>query len=136
MNYDEAVNLILMHGPGRDDVPLEDALLKDGFLGCLRPFSGLREENFLHVMEAIISLKPHVAGAEVWDLRLVYALWELTTTARLWGLDPGGMLQRNRLLSAEDTRRLLLWVQCIEMAVARLLRGGEPAEALAYYRGE
>ena len=45
------------------------------------------------------------------------------------------MVQRNRLLPPHDTSRLLRWVQCIEMAVSRLLRGGDPAEALAYYRG-
>jgi hypothetical protein len=45
-------------------------------------------------------------------------------------------LQRNGLLSADDTARLLRWVRCIELAVSRLLRGGDPAEALAYYRGE
>ena len=136
MDYEEAVNLILMHGPGRDDVPLEEALIENSFVGCLRPFAGLREENFLQVMRAIIALTPHLSGAKVWELRLVYGLWELTKTARLWGLDPNGMLQRNRLLSEEDTKRLLLWVHCIEMAVSRLMRNGDPAEAMAYYRGE
>jgi hypothetical protein len=136
MTYEDAVNLILMHGIGREDVPLADALLPDGFLACLRPYSGLREENFLQVMEAIIALKPHLAGSAVWERRLVEGLSGLTTTARLWGLDPDGMLQRNRLISEQDSRRLLQWVNCIEMAVSRLLRGGDPAEALAYYRGE
>ena len=46
------------------------------------------------------------------------------------------MLQRNHLLSKEDTKQLLLWVQCIEMAVSRLMRNGDPADAMAYYRGE
>ncbi|HVS71710.1 MAG TPA: hypothetical protein VHQ47_10690 [Phycisphaerae bacterium] len=133
MDYEEAVNLILMHGAGRDGVPLEEALIDNGFLGCLRPFSGLREENFLQVMQAIIALKPHLSGAKVWELRLIYGLWELTTRARLWGLDPNGMLQRDRLLSEQDTERLLLWVHCIEMAVSRLMRNGDPADALAYY---
>lgn len=136
MNYEDAVNLILMHGIGRDDVPLDEALLENGFLGCLRPFSGLREENFLQVMHAIVALKPHLAEARAWDLRLVEGLWELTKRARLWGLDPNGMLQGNHLLSKPDTARLLLWVHCIEMAVSSLMRNADPAEALAYYHGE
>src|SRR4051812_11974971 len=70
MNYEDAVNMILMHGIGRDDVPLEEALLENGFLGCLRPFSGLREENFLKVMQAIIALKAYLASEKFWELRL------------------------------------------------------------------
>lgn len=136
MDYEAAVNTILMHGIGRDDVPLGEALTRDGFLGCLRPFSGLREENFAQVMEAIIALGTFLAGQRAWESRLVEGLWCLTTTARLWGLDPGGMLQRNGLLSAADTTRLLGWVQCIEMAVSKMLRDGDPREALTYYRGE
>ena len=136
VDYKDAVNVILMQGIGRKDVPLGDALTPDSFLGCLRPFSGLREENFQQIMDALVALKPHLAGQAVWERRLVEGLWGLTTTARLWGLDPDGMLQRNRLLSADDTARLLRWVRCIEMAVSCLLRGGDPAEALAYYRGE
>jgi hypothetical protein len=136
VDYEDAVNVILMQGIGRDDVPLEDALTPDSFLGCLRPFSGLREENFLLIMNALVALKPYLAGQAVWERRLVEGLWELTTRSRLWGLDPDGMLQRNKLLSADETVRLLRWVRCIEMAVSRLLRGGDPAEALAYYRGE
>jgi hypothetical protein len=135
MDYEAALDVIRMHGIGRDDVPPDEAVLPDGFLGCLRPYSGLREENFLRVMDAIIALRPHLAGKREWERRLVEGVWGLTTTARSWGLDPGGMLPRNRLLSADDAARLLRWVQCIEMAVARLLRGGDPAEALAYYRG-
>ena len=75
MDYEAAVNLILMHGIGRGDVPLAEALLPDSFLGCLRPFSRLREENFLRVMEAIIALQPHLAGKPVWERRLIEGLW-------------------------------------------------------------
>jgi hypothetical protein len=136
MTYDDAVNIILKHGIGRDDVPPNDALLSDGFLGCLRPYSGLREENFLRVIKAIIALEPHLKGTTQWERQLVASLWGLVTRARLWGLDTDSMLQRNRLLSEDESRQLLRWVRCIEMAVSRLLRGGNPADALAYYRGE
>src|SRR5206468_1953844 len=103
VDYEAAMNVILMHSCGRDDVPLEEALYPEGFLGCLRPFSGLREANFLQVMDAIIALRPHLAGHREWEVRLVAGLWGLVVTARNWGLDPGGMLQRNRLLSPADT---------------------------------
>jgi hypothetical protein len=134
VEYEEAVNLILMHGIGRDDVPLEEALIRDGFLASLRPYSGLREENFLQVLGVIIALAPHLAGRQVLERRLVSGLWELVQRARAWGLDPHGMIQRNKLMSAADTERLWLWVTCLEMAISRLLRGIDPNEALTYYR--
>jgi len=136
VEYKEAVNLILMHGIGRDDVPLDQALIPNGFLGSLRPFTGLREENFLQVLGAIIALGPHLAGKKVLERRLVSGLFELVQRARSWGLDPHGMIQRNKLMSAADTNRLWLWVTCLEMAIYRLLHGGiDPNEALIYYRG-
>jgi hypothetical protein len=134
MEYEDAVNLILVHGIGRDDVPLDQALLPDGFLASLRPYTGLREENFLQVLGAIIALAPPLAGKQVLERRLVSGLWELVQRARVWGLDPHGMIQRNKLMSAADTERLWLWVTCLEMAVSRLLRGTDPSDALTYYR--
>jgi hypothetical protein len=134
VEYEEAVNLILMHGIGRDDVPLDQALIRDGFLASLRPYTGLREENFLQVLGAIIALAPHLAGRHMLERRLVTGLWELVQRAQAWGLDPHGMIQRNKLMSAADTKRLWLWVTCLEMAIYRLLRGIDPSEALAYYR--
>jgi hypothetical protein len=123
-----------MHGIGREDVPLDQALLPDSFLAVLRPYSGLREENFLQVLGAIIALAPHLKGRQLWERRLVEGLWELTMRARQWGLDPRSMLQRNRLLSAAETARLMLWVHCIEMAISRLFRGNDPSQALTHYR--
>jgi hypothetical protein len=134
VEYEEAVNLILMHGIGRDDVPLDQALIRDGFLASLRPYIGLREENFLQVLGAIIALAPHLAGRQTLERRLVSGLWELVQRTRAWGLDPQGMIQRNKLMSAADTKRLWLWVTCLEMAVYRLFRGSDPSEALTYYR--
>lgn len=135
MDYEEAVNLILVHGIGRDDVPIDQAVLANGFLGSLRPYTGLREENFQEVIAAIIALAPHLAGKAVLERRLVSALWELVQRARVWGLDPHGMLQRNKLLSVTDIERLSLWVNCLEMAICKLLHGGvDPSEALEYYR--
>ena len=136
MDYEAAVNVILMHGIGREDVPPDAALYRNGFVGSLRPYAGLREANFVQVMDAIIALHPHLTGTTHLDRRLVEGLWGLTRYARWWGLDAGSMLVRNRLISAEDAARLLGWVQCIESAVARLLRGDDPAAALATYRGE
>ena len=56
MKYTDALNVILMHGIGRSDVPLKDALYSDGFIGCLRPYTGLRDQNFRELMSAILSL--------------------------------------------------------------------------------
>lgn len=133
MEYDDAVNVILMHGIGRDDQPTGSASLEQGFLRCLRPFTELREENYLQIMEAIIALHPHLAGKRQVDRRLVAGLWYLTRMSRLWGLDPDGMLQRNHLLSDEETKQLQRWVRDIEYAVQILLSDRSPAKVLAMY---
>src|SRR5262245_26111237 len=124
-----------MHGIGRDDVPLDQALIPNGFLASLRPYTGLQKENFIQVLGAIIALAPHLAGTTVLERRLVSGLWELVQRTRACGLGSHGMIQRNKLLSAADTERLWRWVTCLEMAIYRLLDGGiDPSEALTYYR--
>lgn len=100
-----------------DSERVRQVLFPNGFLASLRPYTGLREENFLQVLGAIIALAPHLAGKTLLERRLVSGLWELVQRARAWGLDPHGMIQRNKLMSAADTERLWFWVTCLEMAI-------------------
>ncbi|QDU11669.1 hypothetical protein [Gimesia aquarii] len=128
MTPEKARETILIHSgchPDLDSFPH----WRNGFLGSLRPFKELNEKNLTEVITAITALPEFPS-----ELIVIQSLWELSTRTRLWGLDPDGMLQRNNLLSPQDTELLLLWVRCTEQAVSKLLAGGNPNEALEYYK--
>jgi hypothetical protein len=133
MEYAEARHLLLLHGPGTTDAAGHPLVQEDGFLKCLRPYTGLREKNFHLVMEALLSVGEQLHQMPHLDREPVYAIWSICHTARAWGLHPGGMLQRNRLITAADTARLERWVGTLEVVALRLLRGGPPHHAVYHY---
>lgn len=129
MNYPEALNTILMHGIGRSDVPLKDALHKKGFIGCLRPWAGLRDENYVELMRAILSLRESMAGRREWPTELVAGIMGITRMAHCWALDDSGMLRRNKLISEDEVAKLRQWVWRIETVSEQLLMNRDPFEA-------
>lgn len=128
MKYDDALNTILMHGVGRDDVPIAEALHEHGFIGCLRPWSGLRDDNYREVMLALLSLRQSLAGADCWPTELVGGIMGITRMAHCWALDSKGMLQHNGLISESEVEKLRYWVQRIESVTEQLLKGNDPLE--------
>jgi len=132
MDYETAVRSILVHGPGsaQDGSDCRD----NGFLGCLRPYSKYRRENFFELLTAITSLAKHQSNDITIDRGLIRAMCYIPATARRWALDPDSMLQRNRLIPACEAAELLLAVHCLEMAIDRLLSGRDPAAAIDWYR--
>jgi hypothetical protein len=133
MNYDEARRLLLRHGPGTEDSSGEPGWLKNGFLGTLRPYQGLLEQNFHTVLEALLIVGQQFHTAPLVDRELTHALWDLCWTARVWGLEPDGMLQRNKLITAADTALLRRWVEILEICSLRLLRGSPPYSQVNSY---
>jgi hypothetical protein len=136
MEFSDAKALIRMHA-GTEDGPK----MATGFLGCLRPYTGLAAENFEEVVEATAAVAEHLRAGPWVDRELVFALWSMCETARAWGVQEGGMLPRNHLISPADRRTLATWVDIIERMTLRLLRGnGLPlaispyAEAVAFGR--
>jgi hypothetical protein len=104
-----------------------------GFLGSLRPYQGhLLEQNFLEVMESLRVLAPGLSSATV-DREVVAALWVICHLARAWGIEPEGMLRRNRLISATDVETLASWVDTISYATMCLLDGAGEEEAFSEY---
>jgi hypothetical protein len=91
----------------------------------LRPYHGLKEENFHEVMEAIISLAQPLGSDPLLERDLINALWGLCHYARQWGVHPDGMLRRNNLISASDVARLENWIDTITSTVALLLDGAD-----------
>jgi len=133
MEHAEARHLLLLHGPGTPDAAGQPVVLEDGFLGSLRPYSGLHERNFHLVMEALLSVGEQLHQTPQLDRELVYAVWSICHTARGWGLTPSGMLQRNRLITVADTARLERWVGTLEIVALRLLRAWPPHHAVYHY---
>ena len=92
MTVEEARELILLHGYSHPD--LDHPKLETGFLGSLRPYQGLNEENFREVKEAIRVLAPEIQAREVVDKQIVSALWAICFCALAWGVYPEGLLER------------------------------------------
>ncbi len=133
MDYAEARHQLLLHGPGTTDADGQPLSLDDGFIDSLRPYSGLHERNFHLVMEALLTVGEQLHQDPHPDRELVHAIWWICSMARAWGLAPGGMLQRNRLITANDTARLERWVNTVEDVGLRLLGGSPPYRVVYCY---
>jgi hypothetical protein len=133
MEDSEARHQLLLHGPGTIDTAGEPLILEDGFLGSLRPYTALREANFHQVMEALLVVGDRFRQAKHVDREIVLTVWSICSTARVWGLHPDGMLQRNKLITAADTARLDRWVSLIEGATLQMLGGWPPHWAVVSY---
>ncbi|MEL7498309.1 MAG: hypothetical protein AAFN77_11920 [Planctomycetota bacterium] len=134
MKYYEALNTILLHGVGRSDVPLDEAIMDDGFIGCLRPWTGLRDENYRELMRAIVSLHDSLGGMDSWPKDLILALFGITRMTHCWALDDSGMLRRNNLVTDAEIAKLRGWIQRIESVVEQLLIGNDPLETFPKLR--
>jgi hypothetical protein len=51
----------------------------------------------------------------------------------MWGLRPSGMLQRNKLITVQDSTRLELWVDTIEQTTLGLLDGQPLYQVIQHY---
>src|SRR5688572_28484608 len=103
MDFDRAKELLLLHSCQHPDFYHRKSA--GGFLGSLRPYTGLNEDNFHEVMAAIVALAPHLLQSRQVDRDIMSSLWSLCRTAHNWGLHPNGMLRRNGLMSNEDVER-------------------------------
>ena len=133
MDYAEARHQLLLHGPGTYDPAGNPVLQEDGFVASLRPYRGLHEKNFHLVVEALLSVGERIHRVPEVDRDIVHAVWMICETGRGWGLHPGGMLQRNKLITPADTNRLELWIDTIEGIALRLLGGGPPHHVIYHY---
>ena len=131
MTRDEAKKLLLMHSFMSEDI--EHPKMTTGFLGSLRPYKGLQENNFHEVIAVLRVLAPELCRETV-DTQIVSALWGMCKLARAWGVHPQGMLRSNNLIADRDAERLEDWVDAIEYAVMILLESNDMDEAFAPYR--
>ncbi|MBX3469618.1 MAG: hypothetical protein KF878_22330 [Planctomycetes bacterium] len=126
MDVETSGRLLLAHA---GEVP-GDPRGEEGFLGSLRPYRGIREENFVEVMTALHGLR-NVLRGDLVPRVYVGALWTLCDTARVEGLSSRSALQRDKLMSPADTERLSRWLRTIEVTV-RFLLGGKP-DGVAFF---
>lgn len=129
MEKDQAKELLSFHSSRNSDV--QNPKWKNGFLGSLRPFCGeLRKENFVEVMECLKALKDELSS-EVIEKEIIADIVAITHLARVWA-DPYGMLGSNHLLTEEQTKHLLAWINIIETCFMYLLDDDEE-DAFSYY---
>ena len=124
----QAKRLLLLHSFGLDE--LDNPQMLGGFMGSLRPYHGLREENFHEVMQALRVLAPQLQQPEI-DAEIINALWSICHMARAWGVHEDGMLRRNDLIAPADVERLESWIEAISCATMILLDGGDVEAAFA-----
>ena len=103
----------------------KDPVQVSGFIGSLRPWQGLREENFRQVLEALDALSEELLNAPMLDRDIVSALWGICYLARSWGVERGGSLRRHKIINDDEVRTLAAWIDTIETRVLFLLDGSE-----------
>ncbi|WP_414943583.1 hypothetical protein [Amycolatopsis sp. cmx-11-32] len=110
---------------------VDDPRWQRGFLGSLRPFTGLREENFHEVMSALrVFAEP--LQADMVPREVISTLVGICHFARAWGVEPEGMLRRNDLIGDTDVARLDEWISTISYALTMIM-DGDVAEAFDEY---
>ena len=131
MDIQEAKKLLSYHSCVNSDI--HNAKWEHGFLGSLRPFQGeLVEDNFYEVMDCIKAVKGELCQDKV-DREIISAIVNIVLHTRCW-MAPEGMLGRNHLLSEEQTRYLVAWVDIIEETFAYLLDGADDDTAFFAYK--
>lgn len=104
-----------------------------GFLGSLRPYSGLRVENFHEVMACLKVLANELGSGATCDRELIAAIWGICHLGRAWGVEPGGMLRSNNLIPTEQVDRIDSWIAQISYAAFCLLDGCGTDVAFEHY---
>lgn len=67
------------------------------------------------------------------DKDLVAAIWGICHLGRSWGVEAGGMLRSNGLISTDEVNRLESWIRQISYAMFCLLDGCELEIAFEHY---
>ena len=126
MTPDQAKEILSLHSGRHEDIYHPKS--EHGFIGMLRPYRGLIEENFHEVMEAIRVLAPEL-NREMVDTKLMEDLWVICYMPQVCVLYEEGTVRRHGLITPEDSKRLSEWIDQIAYAVMILLEINDPYEA-------
>lgn len=120
MDKKTAKELLSFHSSRNSDV--HNPKWSGGFLGSFRPFRGeLCEDNFIEVMECLQALKDEFENVAV-DREIVGDIVSMVHLTRAWAA-PDGMLGGNGILTEEQTKQVLVWVDLMEGCLMYLLDG-------------
>lgn len=118
MDKNEAKELLSFHSTRNENI--DNLKWEKGFLGSLRPFCGeLYEENFFEVIECLKVLKDEFSKVTI-EQEIISDIVAIIHYTRIWA-SPDGMLESNHLLTDEQTKQLLAWVDIIENCFMFLL---------------
>ena len=118
MNIELAKELLSFHSCRNDDI--NNPKWENGFLGSLRAFQGkIYEENFKEIIECLKTLKMEIKKENI-DKNIVSDIISIIHLTRVW-VSEKGMLGENNLLTNEQTKYLLTWVDIIESCFMYLL---------------
>lgn len=118
MDKDKAKELLSFHSTRNSDI--DNPKWENGFLGSLRPFRGeLYKENFIEVMECLRVLKDEFSALTI-EQGMVSDIVSIIHLTRTW-VSPCGILGSNHLLTENQTKHLLAWVDIIETCFMFLL---------------
>lgn len=129
MDKNEAKELLSFHSSRNSNI--NDLKWKNGFLGSLRPFCGeLHEENFFEIMECLRILKDDFTASTI-EQGIVSDIVAIIHLTRVWA-SPYGMLGSNHLLTEEQAKHLLAWVDIIESCFMFLLEDSPETAFIDY----
>ncbi len=129
MNIDEAKELLSHHSVRNPNYNHPKS--QKGFLGSLRPFKGkLYEENFREIMECLKELKEEFFCQQI-DKNIISDIVGIVHLTKAWTSEDG-MLGSNNLLTDEQVKQLILWVEIIEECLMYLLEEDEESAFFSY----
>ena len=87
-------------------------------------FDEAKELLILHSFEGDDE-NDHLQDDDSLDKRVMGSLWDICLVARLWGVQPDGMLRSSNIISNEESERLQTWIDTISWTVSFLMAGND-----------
>lgn len=135
MNIETALLELSFHSARNENI--DDPRWQNGFLGSLRPYRGfsLVEQNFHNVMKCLKALEIYLKDSDKLCKDLAANVSSIITFGRAWAVHEQGMLRRNKLIKASQTKTIEEWIDCISYAWTVLLDTNDSELAFEYYDG-
>ncbi len=121
LSPEAAKELLLLHATQHPSI--DHPTWRGGFLGSLRPYTGLNPMNYVEVIACVRALAPTICESERVDRETLAAIWGICHSARAWALDPDGALRANGLITPEDRALLETWISQLSYTTMCLLEG-------------